>query len=103
MVAGFGIPAEYRNLQARGHDRAGARHIGRAARSSGRGADPGCVDGPANTRPGKTVRLGASRTMLGVPLVRDDALIGVISLARSRIEAFTENRSSWSEPLPIRR
>ena len=39
------------------------------------------------------MHLGNQRTMLGVPLVRDDALIGVITLARSRVEAFSEKET----------
>jgi PAS domain S-box-containing protein len=38
-------------------------------------------------------RIGNVRTMIGVPLMREGAPIGVIGLARSRVEAFTDKET----------
>jgi len=90
MVASFGIPAEYKDFQARNPIALGRGTLAgrtvlerRAVHIEDAAADP------EYTRI-EAVQLGNQRTMLGVPLVRDDALIGVITLARSRVEAFSE-------------
>src|SRR5215831_13825502 len=90
MVASFGIPAEYKDFQARNPIAPGRGTLAgrtvlerRAVQIEDAAADP------EYTRI-EAVQLGNQRTMLGVPLVREDALIGVITLARSRVEAFSE-------------
>src|SRR6516165_7849176 len=97
MVASFGIPAEYKDFQARNPIAPGRGTLAgrtvlerRAVHIKDAAADP------EYTRI-EAVQLGNQRTMLGVPLVRDDALIGVITLARSRVEAFSEKEIALVE------
>ncbi len=92
MIASFGIPAEYRDFQARNPialDRgtlAGRTILERCAVH----IEDAAAD-PEYTRI-EAVQLGHQRTMLGVPLIREDVLIGVITLGRSRVEPFTEKQ-----------
>ena len=90
MVASFGIPPEYKDFQVRnpiapGRGTLAGRTIleRRAVHIEDAAADP-------EYKRIEAVHLGNQRTMVGVPLLRDDALIGVITLARSRVEAFSE-------------
>ena len=83
MVASFGIPPEYKDFQIRNPivpDRgtlAGRTVLtGYTVHIKDASADP------EYTRI-EAVQLGHQRTMLGVPLVRESALIGVLTLARS--------------------
>ena len=92
MVASFGVPAEYRDFQERNPIAPGRGTLAgrtvlerRAVHIKDAAADP-------EYNRIEAVHLGHQRTMLGVPLVREDALIGVITLARSRVEFFTDKQ-----------
>ena len=92
MVASFGISAEYKDFQARtpiAPDR--GTLAGRIAVERCAVHIEDAVADPEYTRP-EAVRLGHQRTMFGVPLVREDTLIGVITLARRRVEPFTDRQ-----------
>jgi signal transduction histidine kinase len=90
MVASFGIPPEYKDFQERNPitptrgTLAGRTVLERHAVH----IEDAATD-PEYTRV-QAVRLGRQRTMLGVPLIREDALIGVITLARSYVEPFVD-------------
>jgi GAF domain-containing protein len=50
----------------------------------------------------ESIERGGWRTLLGVPLLREDDPIGVILLTRPRCGHFPTNRSSWSAASPPR-
>ncbi|HVI64265.1 MAG TPA: GAF domain-containing protein, partial [Bradyrhizobium sp.] len=97
MIASFGIPAEYKDFQARNPIAPGrGTLVGRTVLERRAVHIEDAAADPEYTRI-EAVQLGNQRTMLGVPLVRDDALIGVITLARSRVEAFSEKEIALVE------
>ncbi|MBV9375934.1 MAG: GAF domain-containing protein [Alphaproteobacteria bacterium] len=92
MVAAFGIPAEYKKFQTDnpiplGRGTLAGRTVleRRAVHIVDASADPEYTRAEA-------VQIGGQRTMLGVPLIREDALIGVITFGRSRVEPFSEKQ-----------
>jgi two-component system, NtrC family, sensor kinase len=92
MAASFGIPADYEGFQQRnpippGRGTLAGRTVleRRAVHIDDAAADP------EYARP-EAIRLGGQRTMLGVPLIRQESLIGVITLARQRVEPFSERQ-----------
>ena len=92
MVASFGIPTEYRNFQERNPIAPSRGTLaGRTVLQRRAVHIEDAATDPEYTRV-EAVQLGRQRTMLGVPLVREDALIGVITLARSYVEPFSEKQ-----------
>src|SRR6516164_2166017 len=89
MVASFGVPQEYIDFQVRNPivpDR--GTLAGRTVLTRNTVHIEDASADSEYTRI-EAVKLGHQRTMLGVPLVRDGALIGVLTLARSWVEPFT--------------
>jgi signal transduction histidine kinase/Tfp pilus assembly protein PilN len=92
MAASFGIQAEYRDFQKRNPIAPGRGTLaGRTVLERRAVHIEDAATDPEYTRV-QAVKLGRQRTMLGVPLIRDDALIGVITLARSYVEPFTDKQ-----------
>jgi two-component system NtrC family sensor kinase len=92
MVAASGVPAEYKEFQARNPIPPSRGTLaGRTALERRVVHIEDAAADPEYTRV-EAVQLGRQRTMLGVPLIREDALIGVITFGRSRVEPFTEKQ-----------
>jgi two-component system, NtrC family, sensor kinase len=92
MVAAFGVPAEYKEFQTRNPIPPGRGTLaGRTALERRAVHIEDAAADPEYTR-AEAIQLGLQRTMLGVPLIREDALIGVITFGRSRAEPFNEHQ-----------
>src|SRR5437763_3639386 len=92
MTAGFGWTPEYRAFQEShpifpGRDTLTGRVAleGRAVQIDDLTSDP-------EYKLAETITLGKARTNLGVPLMRDGVPIGAITLARQRVDPFTERQ-----------
>src|SRR5438067_2554175 len=92
MTAGFGWTPEYKAFQEShpifpGRDTLTGRVAleGRAVQIDDLTSDP-------EYKLAETITLGKARTNLGVPLMRDGVPIGAITLARQRVDPFTERQ-----------
>ena len=50
-------------------------------------------------RPGLSPTWGGARTLVTVPMVKEDELVGAIGIYRQEVRPFTASRSSWSKTL----
>ena len=50
-----------------------------------------------------TINLAGARTLIGVPLMKEDEVIGAIVIYRQEVRPFTENRSSLLRTSPTKR
>src|SRR4029077_15082516 len=92
LAASFGFSPEYKDFIARNPIAPGhGTLVGRTSLELRTVHLEDAVNDPEYTWP-ESQRLGQFRTMLGVPLLREGALICVISLARSRVSPFTEKQ-----------
>src|SRR5579864_2545828 len=90
MVASSGVSAEYKEFQERNPIPPGRGTLAGRVALEGRPVHiADAAADPEYTRV-EAVRLGRQRTMFGVPLIREDVLIGVITLARERVEPFND-------------
>ena len=93
-VANFGFPPEYlAYYRSRGGSRYGQDVPSVAARALREKVPVHILDVAAVPGyPASSIRLGKQRTSLGVPLLREGEVIGIIVLARQRVEPFTDRQ-----------
>jgi GAF domain-containing protein len=92
LAANYGFPAKFESFL-RSHPVGGDRGtmVGRAA-LDGKVVHVADVAADPEYRLPEAITLGKQRTALGVPLLREGQPIGVIVLARERVEPFTERQ-----------
>ena len=61
---------------------------------------PAYLEGDWNVR--AIVDMGGARTMLLVPMLKDDALVGLIGIYHKEVRPFTDSRSGWCRTSPHR-
>jgi GAF domain-containing protein len=92
MGASFGFTQEYKDYVARNPIKPDRGTVTGRAALEGRAVQVEDVATDPEYKWPDAQELGKYRTGLGVPLLRDDTSIGVIVLARQRVEPFTEKQ-----------
>jgi signal transduction histidine kinase/putative methionine-R-sulfoxide reductase with GAF domain len=91
-TASYGVPKERKEFFERNPIRPGrGSAIGRAALDRRTVQIPDALADP-EYQLAESQRVGGYRTLLGVPMLREDALIGVFSLVRSQVQPFTDKQ-----------
>jgi GAF domain-containing protein len=91
IAAGFALSAEHEEILKRFSIRPGPGTItGRTLLKGKTVHIPDVLADPDYNSP--TLSVGANRTMLGVPLIRDGATIGVLAVSRSTVRPFTDKQ-----------
>jgi GAF domain-containing protein len=93
LAAQFGTPPELMEFQQKrgpfGPEMAGTGILGRVIRSK---AIVHSADSAADPNPGVATTLGGARSIVGVPMFKDDALVGVIIIYRQEVRPFTDKQ-----------
>src|SRR5262245_5259081 len=91
IAAGFALSAEHEEILKRLSIRPGPGTItGRTLLEGKTVHIPDVLADPEYNSP--TLSVGANRTMLGVPLIRDGATVGVLAVSRSTVRPFTDKQ-----------
>ena len=85
--------AEYRGSASRLQSGPGKPARPRRCRPSRSSTSPTSQQTPYRARPGASpVKLGGARTLLGVPMLKDDELVGAIGIYRQEVRPFTDKQ-----------
>ncbi len=90
LAVDFGAPAEFREFIERNPIRADSAGVVGLTARAGRTLHIEDATTDPRFRWHESQRLGGFRTVIGVPMLRDGAVIGVIALWKERVEPFTQ-------------
>jgi GAF domain-containing protein len=58
------------------------------------------VDAAAEPYLTASARLGGARSLIVVPMLKDDLLVGAIVIYRTEVRPFTDSKTNWSKTSP---